>query len=396
LIRIAADQDDATWYDPLGLGGAPIDEIVFNPAYPDIEVGTDGASGRGALRFQVDVPQGSTIVSAKLEVRTVRGVWDGTEHITVQTFNQVDLPPFEEQHMHTPLQHGDAGVGPAVEVRWPMDAGLNVWLLSPELKTVVQPIVSKPNWAQDKFVSFFLAPDAPGSWYVDFSDYGAALGFESRLHISWLERGPIGVWSFEEASGSVALDSSGSNTHGALQGPVRTDGGRSGRDLQFDGVDDFVNLGQAIALTSSFTACAWIFATGTPVDDGAIISKRGSGTGGWQLDTTIDVGARAIGFKPDDWFRYGATPLNLNRWYHVCGVYDATALETHVYLDGVNDDGALVGTVGSSIRDTAEDLTIGKRAGASGYEFIGRIDEVMIWNRPLTAAQVNQVYRSFP
>ena len=42
--------------------------------------------------------------------------------------------------------------------------------------------------------------------------------------------------------------------------------------------------------------------------------------------------------------RYGATPLVIGAWYHVrAGVYDAEARTLDVYLNGVLDDGFLVG-----------------------------------------------------
>ena len=44
-------------------------------------------------------------------------------------------------------------------------------------------------------------------------------------------------------------------------------------------------------------------------------------------------------------FRYGATTLQANTWYHVTGVYNAATSELHVYLNGQLDDGTLLGTV---------------------------------------------------
>ena len=46
--------------------------------------------------------------------------------------------------------------------------------------------------------------------------------------------------------------------------------------------------------------------------------------------------------------RYGATPLQLNTWYDIAGVYNAASQTMDVYLNGVLDNGALVGTITSS------------------------------------------------
>jgi hypothetical protein len=81
------------------------------------------------------------------------------------------------------------------------------------------------------------------------------------------------------------------------------------------------------------TISAWIKSTAWPRDDAAIVSS------GFLLDTTIDEGPRTIGFKLGNscgalMARYGATPLALNTWYYVAGVYNAKAGTMDVYLNG--------------------------------------------------------------
>ena len=100
--------------------------------------------------------------------------------------------------------------------------------------------------------------------------------------------------------------------------------------MNLDGVDDYVNLGNppALQLTGQHDAQRLGQLGGFPADDAAIVSKRGHRVG-FQLDTTI-TGPRTIGFKltsssGGNMFRYGATTLQPNTWYHVAGVYDAAA-----------------------------------------------------------------------
>ena len=87
-------------------------------------------------------------------------------------------------------------------------------------------------------------------------------------------------------------------------------------------------------------------------------------------------------------FRYGATTLQPNTWYHVTGVYDATAQTLNVYLNGQLDNGVLQGTVTASQQNSTANVTIGRRAGSTGFEFSGRIDDVRIYSRALTQAQI--------
>src|SRR5207249_5834736 len=69
------------------------------------------------------------------------------------------------------------------------------------------------------------------------------------------------------------------------------------------------------------------------------------------------------------------------------GVYDATARTLNIYVNGVLDNGALSGTVpASQYNNAAENVTVGRRAG--GFYFAGTIDEVRLYNRALSAAEI--------
>ena len=172
-----------------------------------------------------------------------------------------------------------------------------------------------------------------------------------------------------------------------------TAAGKYGNALSFDG--GFVDLGNpgALQLTGSMTVSAWIYSTTFPSNDAAIVSKYSGGDPtGFQIDTTVDTGPRTIGFKLVDpmgnqMIRYGASALQVGQWYHVSGVYDAGAQTMTVYLNGVPDNGTLVGTVASSQTDSLLNVNVGRRSGADGYEFRGTIDDVRIYNRVLSATE---------
>ena len=219
--------------------------------------------------------------------------------------------------------------------------------------------------------------------------------FEPRL---LLAADPLGItagYAFNEVSGTTAADASGHGIVGTLtNGPTFT-AGKYGNAVTLDGVNDFVNLGNPTALqfTGSMTVSAWVYATSFPADDAAVVSKRTAGEIGYQLDITTDTGTRTIGFKLTNssggaMFRYGATTLQPNTWYHVAGVYDAATQTLDVYLNGALDNGQLVGTVTSSQQNSTANVNIGRRAGATGFEFAGRIDDVRIADHALTQAQI--------
>src|SRR5262245_19112777 len=209
--------------------------------------------------------------------------------------------------------------------------------------------------------------------------------------------GPVAAYAFNETSGTTTADVSGNGIVGTLTNGATFAAGKNGNAVNLDGVNDFVNLGNSrvLRLTGSVTISAWINSTSFPVDDAAIVSKRGKADTGFQLDTTIDRGPRTIGFKISNTAgtasaaRYGATTLQANTWYHVAGVYDAAARTLTVYLNGQPDNGMLVGTVPASQPNTNENVNVGQRPGIPGtLNFRRRVDDVRIYSRVLTAAEI--------
>ena len=71
----------------------------------------------------------------------------------------------------------------------------------------------------------------------------------------------------------------------------------------------------------------------------------------------------------------------------MAGVYDATARTMTVYLNGQVDNGTLQGTVTSSQQDSPTGVLIGQRFDSLSA-FGGRIDDVRIYSKALTAAEV--------
>jgi glucose/arabinose dehydrogenase len=203
---------------------------------------------------------------------------------------------------------------------------------------------------------------------------------------------PAASYAFDEGAGTTAGDASGHGLNGTLTNGATWGTGRNNNAVSLDGTDDYVDLANPVGLrlTGSMTISAWVNSSAFPSDDAAIVSKRGSD--GFQLDTTVDHGARTIGFKltgsgGNDMFRYGATPMQVNTWYHISGVYNASTRSMDVYLNGQLDNGVLEGTVGAAQQDSPENVNIGRRPTGS-FQFNGRIDDVRIYPRALTAADI--------
>jgi hypothetical protein len=201
-------------------------------------------------------------------------------------------------------------------------------------------------------------------------------------------------WRLDEGRGRVALDSSGHGLDGRFSHEPNRIAGMVGGAVTLDGKTDYIYFGHssALRLVGSLTISAWINSTSFPVDDAAIVSNH-NGIG-YQLDTTVDKGPRTIGFKlanacGDLIARYGATPLVVDTWYHVAGVYDGAAHSLDVYLNGELDNGFLRGPVTGTQYSSREAVYVGRRSNLAGFEFAGSIDDVHIYSRALTKAEIS-------
>ncbi len=168
--------------------------------------------------------------------------------------------------------------------------------------------------------------------------------------------------------------------------------GKNGTGLSFNGSSTYVDLGTSAALgfTGSMTLSAWVYETANVGDDGQIVAKSDGGSG-WQLKSTPDTGARTFGIAITNSSggyvgRYSSTVRALNTWYHVAGVYDATAQTLNIYVNGVLSNGALLGTVPTSQRASAVAANIGRRTG--GFNIQGIVDDVRIYGRALSVAEI--------
>ena len=234
-----------------------------------------------------------------------------------------------------------------------------------------------------------LAGSRQPAWNVRFTCVVLMCGLFSVSLAA--QTGPVAAYGFNEGSGTSVSDQSGNGLTGTLQGAAWTAAGKYGNALSFNGTSSYVDLGNPtqLRLTGSMTWSAWVYAVANPPDDGHILSK--SNGAGWAFKTSPDTGPHTFGVavsasKSSTTQRYSRTVRALNTWYFVAGVYNATAQTLDIYVNGVLDNGTLRGTVPSSQFNSSVNVNIGRRTG--GYYFNGIIDELLIYNRALSAAEI--------
>jgi hypothetical protein len=219
----------------------------------------------------------------------------------------------------------------------------------------------------------------------------------------------VGVWHLDEGSGSTTYDETGNNNDGTLyngtevsfQEPAWTSSCHSGNCLSFDGSNDYVDLGNnaSLKLSQGGSLEAWFkinqFASGY----GNTIIMKGDGPNWANLHYILfqDSGTNNIILSVSDGAthgREGPTTSNLikDTWYHVVGTWNDTT--KCIYING-----SLEQCVSSNVmpKDTMTSckVFIGK-THSNYYFFNGTIDEVKIYNRALSAEEINASYYASP
>jgi hypothetical protein len=204
--------------------------------------------------------------------------------------------------------------------------------------------------------------------------------------------------------------------NGTLMGGTTFATGKVGQAFSFDGQDDYVEVSDDASLRpQAFTITAWV---NIPAYDGyyPILSNRDADLGSktynflagiayeeypWLEGLTGKPGF-SVGQDGWDWDSFfGNTKLNLNEWYHLAFVFDYSKTnKAEIYVNGVLD--AAYETydyyedpIGPINYKSGVPLEIGKYEIANydgPYYFKGLMDEVQIYNRALTAEEIEAIY----
>ena len=202
----------------------------------------------------------------------------------------------------------------------------------------------------------------------------------------------VGSWGFEESSGTLVSDASGNASTGTLEdGAVRSANGYSGKALETDGVAGHVDLGGLDVAGTGLTLMAWINADDFGTSDARILSKSTGNAAAdhvWMLSTVegprIRFRLKTNNGSPTTTLIGTGGTLSAGTWHHVAATYDGATMR--LYQDG-NQVGS-VSRTGAVVQDPLVDAFIGANPGSSNQVFDGRIDDVKIFSRSLTPAEI--------
>lgn len=216
---------------------------------------------------------------------------------------------------------------------------------------------------------------------------------------------PEGLVSWWPGDGNANDIADGND--GLLEGDATYDGGMVGQAFSFDGDGDYVRVPRAANLDvgAQLTIHLWMKADpSNPMDSccqGLVSTDHyefaiANGAGGSVYGVLLMVGGdngHAISSDLGD----GGYPLNPGEWYHVAGVYDGAHVKLYVNGELVVEPPELTGTIWPMLETSF--LAIGSEDGRTNEPdligeryFHGLIDEVGLYNRGLSAEEIQAIY----
>lgn len=245
---------------------------------------------------------------------------------------------------------------------------------------------------------------AASSGNIDPTTYATG----NNLSLTPFLHGMIGYWNFDD-SGAVASDSSGFSNTGTMYSSSTANnlhtatGCLSKSCAGFDGAGDYINDGATPQLNNStaFTVIAWIKPSTVSVQQEIIQRGSSNNVHGYFYFSVLDDGKVWLDTESSSTLNHIRTSsiyaLPANQWHQVVGVARSNNLQ--VYVDGKGGSStSYSGLYPLAIGDGGcywRRMNIGARTYNSATPtnvFNGLIDDLRVYNRGLTTAQVQAIY----
>lgn len=174
--------------------------------------------------------------------------------------------------------------------------------------------------------------------------------------------------------------------------------------MDFDGSDDYVSVGPSIPATSQMTVCGWIYLDAVSSSDNELDGSIFSPSVASGNDDLILLWYNVIGIDDNNTFTFnvGSPVITDNRidaifeaqsqrWYSVCGTMNGANRE--IFVDGISRGSRSDATL-TSYDGYSSDSRIGSWSAASTMSHEGFLDDVRIYNRALSASEIESLSKS--
>ena len=260
-----------------------------------------------------------------------------------------------------------------------------------ERKPAAGPVIrTDPNY----IIGPLLAFDKIYYWAVDEVNVttwpGPVWSFKTWPNTPITDPNLVGWWKFDlddNSGGSKTFDSSGHNRHGTLHSSPAYTTGISGDAINLDGIDDWVSVGSVgISGAAPRTIAGWAKMNTTPIPGGTNVFGFAAGVN----SSLFNIAMSASGGYVIHIYFWEQPIIGPDlEWHHFAATYDGTTI--FWYCDGqlVNVNGAVPPTL-----TTTDDVRMGESTINENNFFPGLIDDVRIYNKALTEAEIGQIMAS--
>lgn len=186
-------------------------------------------------------------------------------------------------------------------------------------------------------------------------------------------------------TGTTWFDLSGNGNNAALiNGPTYSN--TNNGIFTFDGSNDYATATPTTPGTSNYAIGVWVYKFNNTSND----YIWDFGANGGTLSAGTDVGGYGFryynGSVSNSLYTNGPIP-NINEWYNV--TISRSSFVTSMYVNG-----NFVTSAGSDTRSILGTFHIGRYGGSTGYELDGRISNISMYNRALSATEIKQNFEA--
>ncbi len=217
-----------------------------------------------------------------------------------------------------------------------------------------------------------------------------ALQINAKAQI--VKDGLVGYWSLDKATiEGKKVNEIINNFDGEIKGDPKVVEGKVKEALEFKAIGDYVEIPHNEALNfgiNDFTVCVWAktsATTGRWAQRHDIVGKGDPSVSGYAISADSNKGFFWVGGAGEF---SGISDINDDRWHYITGSRKGS--DCFIYVDGKLEN---KGTNSENV-DTQLSLIFAKHPLKAESYFVGAIDEVCIYNRALTEAEILKNYEA--
>ncbi len=224
----------------------------------------------------------------------------------------------------------------------------------------------------------------------DQADISKAQEFSHAIRVS-LGADLVGEWRFDDAS-NPTKDSSGYDNDGVIIGiPTQVDG-IFNKAMEFDGSGESIEVQYDIVdTTEPFTVSAWAKPNEykTTAWEIRIATDRNTANAFTLYQNNDSIHFLVWNDSESVFGLTASNVLEIEKWTHAVGIFNGTdTISFYINGEFIGSRDDITGT----LRDNIGTFYIGGTSSIPARSFNGAIDEVQVYNKALSSAEIQQLY----